>query len=126
GGHGHRTRSGTTDGAAGGLQTRRAGPGSHAVLCDGKTLCYRCRVCHLQRSPADSWRLWLYSRIPAGTLSAGQSGAPDSGRHQRDHASYHRAPPVAGRCHGVTAMTDVVLFETLAASQGKKIAVATL
>src|SRR5690606_18104867 len=93
-------------GAAGRLAAGSPGGGCDYLLCPGQALRHRSRLQGLQRGAAAARRLWLHPRIPAGALCARHAGAPDPGRHQRDHARHHRAAHVDGRGNRGNPMSD--------------------
>ncbi len=98
--HGHRAGRRPPDGAPGRQQARRRSPRRHHLLRHGQALCHRCRLYRGERGPATARRLRLHPRIPAGAPAARRPRAPDSGRHQRNHARHHRPPHARWRCAG--------------------------
>ena len=73
---------------------RRRSAGDHAVR-DGQALCQRHGFQDRQRRAATARRLWLSERFPGRAACARSARAPDSRRHERNHAGDHRARDVA-------------------------------
>ena len=104
--HGDRTGGGADLRVARRRRARPQGRGCHDALRHGKTLRHRCRLRSRQPGAATAWRLWLSQRIRHRENRARSARAPDSRRHQRDHAADRGAQ--IGRGGAMTASAAVV------------------
>src|SRR5712675_2414320 len=103
--HGDRTGGGADLCVARGGGARPQGCRRHHAVRDGKTLRHRCRLRGRQSGAATARRLRLSQRIRHRKNRARPARAPDSRRHQRNHAADRFTQAERGRAMTTAAAT---------------------